>query len=299
MKTTLAFLALCSFSLRAFAFADYDPFADATAFGGTSYSTGAALIGQTNAAGRTWVNANTSYVGSNVPLIAPGNLTISGLMSSQGNSLQFGGVGNVGRFGFTAVGAPITNGVVFYSFAMQLKDLTGINAGSGAFWAGLNNSLGAQAAQPTQVGTRVITKAAPGGYNIGTSKNSSTAADFMFHPTTFTTNDVLFVVGSYTIGTGSTTDDSSSMWINPSSSTFGALTAPAADLTTAAGADINLSQIASFLVFNRAGTPGVTILDELRVGSSWADVTPVPEPTTLALLGIGALFLASRRLRRD
>jgi hypothetical protein len=36
----------------------------------------------------------------------------------------------------------------------------------------------------------------------------------------------------------------------------------------------------------------------VRVGTAWADVTPVPEPTTAALAGLGAVLLfVGRRLR--
>jgi len=37
--------------------------------------------------------------------------------------------------------------------------------------------------------------------------------------------------------------------------------------------------------------------DEVRVGDTWADVSPIPEPSTYALLGLGlgALFFLRRR----
>jgi hypothetical protein len=38
-------------------------------------------------------------------------------------------------------------------------------------------------------------------------------------------------------------------------------------------------------------------LDEIRVGTEWADVAPVPEPTALALFGLGAVGLLARRRR--
>ncbi|MCX6892649.1 MAG: PEP-CTERM sorting domain-containing protein [Verrucomicrobia bacterium] len=299
MKTFAALVALGLSSACVMALPDYEPFADATGSGGTAYTVGSTLIGQKGASGYTWMNAQTAYTGSITPTITAGNLSISGLAPAQGNSVQLGGIGNVARLGFTPAGSPYGSGAtVYYSFAMQLRDLTGINTSTGAWWAGFNNSLGTQAAAPTQVGTRVITKAATGGFNLGTSKNSSVASDFAFSPTLFTTSDTIFVVGSYTCNTGSTTDDVSRMWINPDSSTFGAVIEPTASLTASTGADINLSQLASFILADRSGTPGA-VVDELRIGLSWAAVTPmVPEPSSLALVGLGLAALLARRVAR-
>lgn len=40
------------------------------------------------------------------------------------------------------------------------------------------------------------------------------------------------------------------------------------------------------------------IFDELRIGSTYADVTPVPEPTSLLLLSTAGAVLAGSRRRR-
>ena len=40
---------------------------------------------------------------------------------------------------------------------------------------------------------------------------------------------------------------------------------------------------------------GVPQIDEIRFGATYADVTPVPEPGSLALLGLGGLLIARRR----
>ena len=69
--------------------------------------------------------------------------------------------------------------------------------------------------------------------------------------------------------------------------TAAALPAPFATMT----ADLDQSQFDTLVVSdkNRA------IVDEIRFGDTLADVTPVPEPTTIALLGLGGLGIFRRR----
>jgi len=148
-----------------------------------------------------------------------------------------------------------------------------------------NNSSGTQTTTPTSVGTRVVTRSAAGGFNLGLDKSSGTASSFAFATNVFTTNDTIFIVGSYTFNSGSSTDDFSQMWINPPASSFGLASAPPPTLTNIAGG--NISQIASFVLFNRnANEPAVVFADEVRVGTSWASVTPPAENQILPSLAI-------------
>jgi hypothetical protein len=50
-------------------------------------------------------------------------------------------------------------------------------------------------------------------------------------------------------------------------------------------------------VYLRAGRGAVTYVDEIRMDTTFADVTPVPEPATMALLGLGGLAVLRRRRR--
>ena len=258
----------------------FEPFVPAV----TTYAIGADLIGQTNAAGQRWTQAGPDS--GNQPTITGGNLVGGGLAAVRGNSVRFGGNGTSARFN---LGTNSTSGSWYFSFLVRLTDITGLSA-SGIFWAGFNNSSGAQTTTPTTVHTRVVTKASGGGYQVGLDKSTGLAGQFVFDPTVFTTNDTLFLVGCYTFNPGTTTDDVSQLWINPPVSSFGLANATAATLSSTATNDI--SQIASFVLFNRrTDEPAQIIADEVRVGQSWASVTPpatVISPPSLNLLRAGS-----------
>lgn len=297
MKTLLVLSAVCLAGTSAFALPDYDPFANATGSGGTSYAIGSNLIGQTNAAGQYWSQAGPG--GTNTqPTIVAGDLSVPGLASAGGGAgVGFGGSGTSARFN---LGSTINSGTIYFSFAMQLTDLSALSTG-GIFWAGFNNSTGSQTSTPNTVGTRVVTRSAGAGlFNIGLDKSSGSAASFQWFAQNFTTSDTIFLVGSYTFNTASTSDDLSQLWVNPNSSTFGLGSAPTASLMSTAGTD--LGSIASWVLFERnAGEPTGGEIDDLRIGTSWADVTPTtvpePSPVTFGLLGLLGLvtFRAWRR----
>jgi hypothetical protein len=140
-----------------------------------------------------------------------------------------------------------------------------------------------------QIKTKMLTSST---FALGTSKASTVASDCVWDPITRSVGDTLFVVGSYTLNSGSSSDDVSQMWINPSSSTFGDPSAPAYTLQATTGGDITSGWIASFVLENRDAKESSGIMDELRFGT-WADVTAVPEPSTVVLAGFGALALVS------
>ncbi len=256
----------------------FDPFTPAT----TTYSPGAPLIAQTNAVGQGWTQAGPTN--ANQPVVQSGSLIFGGLAASSGNSVRFGGNGISARFN---LGTNSASGTWYYSFVTRIADITGLSSG-GVFWAAFNNSAGFQNTTPTIVGTRVLTRSATGGFNIGLDKSSGSAASFVFATNTFTTNDTIFIVGSYTFNSATTSDDLSQLWVNPPASTFGLAAAPPATLTNSSGNDI--SQIASFVLFNRnAAEPAVIIADDVRVGTSWASVTPPAESSSVPALSISVL----------
>jgi hypothetical protein len=138
--------------------------------------------------------------------------------------------------------------------------------------------------------------------------------------TLFGTSDTLFSVVKFDMGDpNASDDDSATLWIYRDDGT----TADAIPLTepgtfTLQSANSSGSG-ANDLFWPGTGTPGTPAdtnvrsfvlrggntfvpngldADEVRVGSTWADVTATPEPATLSLLGLGALGLLGRRRRK-
>ena len=307
MKKLLGALFITASISPVLALPDYEPFADASGSGGTTYTPGANLVGQTDAQANSWFQA-----GSAVPTftIASGSLSYPGYITSLGNSVSLSTNANIAaRF---AIGSSFNanNSSLYYSFILRVTDIGSTLGAGGGFIAGFNNTGAAsQTTSPTVLGARVLIKNVGGGtgFQLGLSKASSNASDFQFggSPTTFTTADTILIVGAYDINVlGTAGDDSSRMWINPNAADFGAALAPSATLTASTGADmITSGSIQSFLLYGRPNNlfPNGMQVDELRIGTSWADVTSlvVPEPGVATLAGFGLCALISAyRLRK-
>jgi hypothetical protein len=58
--------------------------------------------------------------------------------------------------------------------------------------------------------------------------------------------------------------------------------------------DSNLGTVNGLTIYST----GAFSVDEIRVGDTFADVTPVPEPSSAAAVGVASLLLARRRPRR-
>jgi hypothetical protein len=230
-----------------------------------------------------------------------------------GNFAQMGMAGGVStRFDIGNVNAgavhlgsfPSGSGTLFYSMALKMTDLTSATTGGG-FVAGFNNSAGTAVSTVTQAGARLqirrdlvdSTK-----YNLGVRNDvsSTTGTSALAWDTTqFATGDTVFVVEEYEFNLASTTDDVARLWINPALTDFAAASAPATTLSSTGG-DINQQQIQSFFLREVNNAAGRTLqIDELRIGGTWADVTPVPEPAAMGVLTLGAFAAFLRRKRQD
>lgn len=229
-----------------------------------------------SAANSAWGQANAN---ADVISIASGSLSVPGLLPSSGNHIAFDGGGTDYQRTFT----PVETGSLWYSFAFQVTDATA-NTTAGYF-AGFGQNA-------TNFSTTIWTQQDGAGFNLGVVNNTSTA-NIQFVPGTLSLNTTYFVVGSFNLD-----DDTASLWFAPSSATFGQVDAPAATISGLTGtARSSLDRF--FIRQDSTSETAFMLMDEIRVGTTWASVTPVPEPATYAaILGIVVLGLAIVRRRK-
>lgn len=305
-KSLVAALVLAAAASPSFAeLSFYDPFDYA--------GDGSSLSGQTNLSyspNQTWVRGGS---GANDPKTTAGNLSYPGIAASTGNSILLNNTASGSTLSRVdmqphvgpADGDPAVN--VYYSMILRVTDMTGLsNTTTGSFLAGMQYYY-PEAANPASDGMGVnsasgagvltIHAASGGGYNLGIAyRDAPAASNRIFDTTAYTTDDTLFVVVKYVIGSGNK-DDAAYLYINPSSSTFGG-TEPGSATVASVSADIPggydyffnntsgvrlvdnagngvpVNSLRSLFLRNNSVEPQNIQVDELRVGTTWADVTP-------------------------
>jgi hypothetical protein len=294
----------------------YEPFSDSTGTGGTSYTPGDRLGGQSQTLAAGFVSGAGNFTGSssvqswwsytNVaspttwPTVVSGDLSYAGLASSGGGrSAQLGGSGASALMNLTkgTTGFLPGNGPIYYSFALRLTDLGTLSIGS-SFFAGFTKlvSYANGSTTPVSVGAQLWVQSDGGtGYRLGVALGSNTTGTgrpVAYDATSHSVGETLFIVGSYALTTGAG-NDAVNLWINPNSSTFGAISAPAANASVANdGSVTDLARVASFTIFQNSANEPTGQIDDLRIGLAWADVTPaVPEPSTLVFVTFGLALL--------
>ena len=229
----------------------YDPF---------PYQPGTVLAGQGG-----WIVTSTAANGA----IESGNLDVPGLAPSVGNRYTWTNSSSVRL----PVGSN-TNGAIYASFAFRL-DNPSTSTGNETF-AGF--SSGTASTFPLKF--NVVGDGA-GNYQIGIYKSGGTTAGALA-TNVFTSASTVFVVGRYTFNSG-TADDTCDLWINPDPATFGAASPPAASVGGIGNGATDGAVLDYFFWRWSSGYPKRTS-DELRVGYSWADVTPPAAPKLTATL---------------
>ena len=246
-----------------------DTFSNATTNGGTAYTVGTPLAGQTNA-GNGWVSIGSNNSTTVEPLIAAGNLSYSNLPASSGNSVSF--FSSSGKSARLQLNATVTNGPAYYSYILKLTDISAVPMSpSTNMVTCFSDDPSPQPNLLARGGARIVTVKSGAGYQVGIGK-SSTPGDYVFDPAIHLVNEVLFVVASYErVGTATT----AKLWINPPSSTFGAdsPSSPNATCTNGTSGDLNSNGVRAFVVLCQNAPAPTGVLDELRIGTTWKSVT--------------------------
>jgi hypothetical protein len=289
-KRFLAVLAVfsCSVSMAAAPPAVYDGFNyDATGnpFLGT---------GPSNVAGTP---GNWVYQGNNTiePRVTAGSLSYPDRPPSVGNkvTLDNGSGAATGADAarlYLATIDKVDAPTVYYSFIASVPTATATGGAGGAFFAGFDNNTNTSY---TTFAGAFIRQDATDTSMIDLGISTSGSANKVFSTTPYPTNTPLFIVGSFTFQGLASLD----VFVNPATVPA---TEPVSHSATTSGIDSSVvTQISNFYVRGNAGQPQGINIDELRIGTSWADVVPVPEPASFGLIGLSAIGLLVRRRKQD
>ena len=211
--------------------------------------------------------------------VVSGNLTYSGLADSGGNELQIsqGAAGTVYN-----TFANQTSGQVYYSF---LFNATAADSANNYFTA-LNPGTSTPNGGSDAIDAYYYSN---GKIELRGNAQSATAGT----GAALTLNTTYLIVEELDL-----TAKTASLWINPDASTFGTLTPPTATATLSSLTATAVDNV-GFKAQTAAGGP--YLVDNVLIGTTWADVTPVsgvPEPSMLALAGLGIFGLIASARRR-
>lgn len=287
----------------------YEPF---------NYTPGSAIIGQVNnysPLSPTWVQAGTNN--PNPTLVhqaaSPGLTAPGGLPASFGNAGDTK-TADYNEYARISLGHTYTNNsTVYYSLLLNVPTTDGLtvantnpNCNNDGIIA-INNTVGSQPNHPTSWGAELVIRlgSAANKFNLGI-RASTTAAGTTYFTGDLTPGQTYFIVASYSIGASQGSGGVNSIWLNPDSSTYGAAVAPTADGTTVGNINGTPSNDHMDSIIIGAGiatnaTPNDTYIDEIRVGTTWADVTSntvgltiVQQPQDVRLVvGLDATFQAA------
>ena len=231
-----------------------------------------------------WVPRST---GTDIQVVSD-NLTYTGFANSVGNAAQFSTSlgGKDPQLAFSAQ----SSGVVYTSFLLKVTDVSGATAPR--YSLGLSNAADPADSSGNYTACLYI-KTSTGGYQIGINRGT-TDTDTQWDPTEYTLSSVVLVVVSYDI-----TNQVSKLWINPASSSFGSTSEPISVATASSGnfPGTNSNTIAS-VFFRQTNTQNpMMVIDELRIGTSWSDVTPKKATAVSNLLQNNSLKLSTSVLK--
>jgi len=314
MQKSLSTLAL---TMGAFLVATLSVRAQLTAYDGFNYPAGSSIATQTGGDSFGWGGPwASSTAGSKIGTNTASGLTYGGL-TTDGGALQVGtpqsasGTGSAG--GTTATPqillpgtlgslAAANGGTLWISFLFYNPTYptttyyrqSNLGFFSGATSGAANGSEKADLGMPNGSATVGSNFAAWGGTVSASAPNISSVSAF--------SASIQLITVELVVDT-TTAADSYYAWFNLNPSLLGSnANTPGIGTADVSNTTADLTSV-NALRFqagnaNASGTNAFYTVDELRVGDSFADVTPVPEPVTIALGSLGGLVLLALRLRR-
>ena len=265
---TLLFISIASLSFGQVAL--YEDFNYTTpGFVGGNLTTASDATGSNNWA----THSNTATTGTGTIDVLSGSLTYSGLATSNGNKILLPAANSttprdINR-GFTS----LTSNTLYYSLLINVIDNTqlGATASANGYFASFGGTSGASV---TSLGARlgIVSSNSGANYRLNITNISTGTITYTENPVDLNFGTTYLVVVKYDRSASPTV---ASLWVNPSS--LGG-NEPATTITNSSGTS-TFTAFASICLRNSSATPKAEI-DEIRVGSTWADVTP---PATAGL----------------
>src|SRR6266567_8297453 len=145
MKKFLILPGLCFAIQNALALPIFEPFADATANGGTGYTVGSALSANALTAVSTWNTIGANNNNPIEPTIAAGNLTYPNLPPPTGNSVAFYSAAAKGAR-LNLAGVITSANKAYYSYVLQITDISNVPTyATNNYFAAFSDGTAAQA----------------------------------------------------------------------------------------------------------------------------------------------------------
>ena len=257
-------------------------------FSSTSYTTGASLSGQLyggtgfeSPGSGLWYGAGPVNVGT-----SSSALTYAGVASNDTGGTYTPSSG--GRT-YANLAAPLTGNNTYYISVMMKNTLV-----SGDYRAFELASGNGDTDRILQVGTNADNgdSGANWGMRVNNTQSGNSGVRLTSVTAESTVKTTVFAVIKLTYSTTAGTS-SATLWIDPTN-----LGSEAASTNSVSIGGLNFAD-ASNIRFAQYNYYSMSYWDEVRIGTSWADVTPVPEPSTYALLGMGALVVVLVYRRKE